>query len=52
MQAIALGELGSLAEARAVVRRSFEVQSYQPAHQEGWDEALVKLQTMMQANLP
>jgi rhamnulokinase len=30
MQAMALGELGSLAEARELVRRSFEIDTYEP----------------------
>ena len=30
MQAIALGQLGSLTDARAVVRKSFDVESYHP----------------------
>jgi rhamnulokinase len=43
MQAIALGQLGSLAEARAVVRKSFVVETYQPAIRLGWNEAYGKL---------
>ena len=42
MQAIALGHLGSLAEARAVVRKSFDVENYYPASSAGWDEAYEK----------
>jgi rhamnulokinase len=38
VQAIGLGLLGSLAEGRAVVRRSFEVSIYEPQHHERWDE--------------
>jgi rhamnulokinase len=43
MQAIALGHLGSLAEARAVVRKSFDVESYFPSSSAGWDESYAKL---------
>jgi rhamnulokinase len=43
MQAIGLGQLGSLAEARAVVRASFEVEEFHPAGRDGWDEAYEKL---------
>ena len=43
MQAIALGQLGSLAEARAVVRKSFDVETYHPGTRSGWDEAYAKL---------
>jgi rhamnulokinase len=43
MQAIGLGHLGSLAEARAVVRASFDVEEYHPAREVGWDEAYSRL---------
>jgi rhamnulokinase len=36
VQAIGLGLLGSLAEAREVVRRSFEVRTFAPQHPERW----------------
>jgi len=42
MQAIGLGHLSALAEARAVVRNSFEVEEYHPGNREGWDEAYEK----------
>jgi rhamnulokinase len=37
-QAIGLGVIGSLGEAREVVRRSFEVQTYTPREPEKWQE--------------
>jgi rhamnulokinase len=43
MQAITLGHLESLAAARALVRRSFEVEAYHPKGGTGWDEAFAKL---------
>ncbi|MFI3313686.1 MAG: FGGY-family carbohydrate kinase, partial [Eubacteriales bacterium] len=43
MQAMALGELGSLAELRQVVRNSETVQSYHPNHSQVWDDAYEKL---------
>ena len=43
MQAIGLGHLESLSEARAVVRTSFEVEEYQPGQHDDWDEAYSKL---------
>jgi rhamnulokinase len=49
MQAIGLGQLGSLAEARAVVRTSFEVEEYQPAGRGGWDESLEKLVQLLRS---
>jgi rhamnulokinase len=39
VQAIALGELGSLADAREVVRRSFVPDVYEPAASAAWREA-------------
>ncbi|MCU0486755.1 MAG: FGGY-family carbohydrate kinase, partial [Anaerolineales bacterium] len=39
MQAIALGHLGSLTEARCMVSSSFDVKTYHPLNQAGWDEA-------------
>ena len=43
MQALALGDVGSLAEAREVVRNSVEVTTYHPAgDRSGWDEMYAK----------
>ncbi|MDH7568459.1 MAG: rhamnulokinase family protein [Armatimonadota bacterium] len=42
MQAIARGRLGSLEEAREVVRRSFEVQTFVPGNRDGWEEAYAR----------
>ncbi|HEU0291253.1 MAG TPA: rhamnulokinase family protein [Anaerolineales bacterium] len=42
MQAIGLGHLGSLSEARALVRASFEVEEYQPSPHDDWDAAYSK----------
>jgi len=39
VQAIGLGELGSLAEAREVIRNSFAPAVYEPAERNAWDEA-------------
>jgi len=39
LQAIALGQLSSLTEGRALVRRSFDVTAYQPGNRPPWDEA-------------
>jgi rhamnulokinase len=39
MQAFARGRLGSLNDARMVVRRSFETASYMPGNREKWEEA-------------
>jgi rhamnulokinase len=39
VQAIALGELASLDEAREIVRSSFAVSTYEPASSPEWREA-------------
>jgi len=46
MQALARGHLASLAEARELVRRSFEVITYEPGATEGWDEAYAQYLTI------
>lgn len=43
MQAVALGQLTSLAEARAVVRHSFKPETYEPQPSDRWDAAYQKL---------
>jgi len=43
MQAIGLGQLNSLAEARESVRNSFDVAEYHPSKRGGWYEAYAKL---------
>jgi sugar (pentulose or hexulose) kinase len=48
MQAIGLGHLGSLNDARAVVRASFEVEKYQPVHDAGWQEAYSKILALLE----
>jgi len=42
MQAVAVGEVGSIAQAREVIRRSFEVEEYEPHDTAAWDEAYEK----------
>jgi rhamnulokinase len=42
MQAIALGHLASLDDARQVVRDSFEVTTYEPQQPEQWDAAYAR----------
>jgi rhamnulokinase len=39
MQAVATGEVASIAEAREVIRRSFDVEQYEPQNTAAWDEA-------------
>ena len=47
MQAIGLKYLGSLSDAREVVRSSFDVEEYHPKPDSGWDKAYAKLLNMM-----
>jgi rhamnulokinase len=42
VQAIALGHLGSLAEGRDVVKRSFELKAFTPRDTAAWDEAYAR----------
>jgi rhamnulokinase len=46
VQAMALGHLANLNEARALVRRSFEVESYEPSNVTAWDEAYGRYLTL------
>ena len=39
VQAMATGDVKSLAEARAIVRASFEVKRYEPQHTDKWEDA-------------
>jgi sugar (pentulose or hexulose) kinase len=39
IQAIAAGEVGSISQAREVIRRSFSVESYEPMDAAHWQEA-------------
>jgi rhamnulokinase len=49
MQAVALGNLQSLDEARAVVRHSFKPERYEPHPSAAWDTAYQRLGNLMQA---
>ncbi len=47
MQSIGMKHLGSLADAREIVRASFEPEIYEPNHKADWDEAYSRLQKVM-----
>jgi rhamnulokinase len=47
-QAMALGHIGSLEEGRQVVRNSFDVATYEPAAQPGWEEAYGRFLALME----
>ncbi len=48
MQALARGQIGSLAEGRDMVRRSFDVTTYEPGPAAGWDEAYGRFLAIME----
>jgi rhamnulokinase len=50
IQAIACGRLGSLAEARALIRRSFPIAEYLPSEATGWDEAWERFERLISAS--
>lgn len=47
MQAIAVGRLASLADARALIRKSFAPAEYLPSGEKGWDEAAKRFDELM-----
>jgi len=48
VQAMALGHLSSAAEGRALVRRSFETERYEPRERAPWDEMYGRLLTILE----
>lgn len=44
VQAMAVGQIGTLAEARSIVRGSFNVKRYEPRDSAAWDEAYARFQ--------
>jgi rhamnulokinase len=51
MQLHALGEIASLSEGRAVVRRSFETKTYTPQNTRAWDDAFGRFQEILSPKL-
>jgi rhamnulokinase len=47
MQAVAQGAIGSIAQAREIIRHSFEVQEYRPKQPQAWGEAYVRFQKLV-----
>ena len=47
MQLYALGEIRSLTEGRALVRRSFETKTFKPKNPGAWDDAYARFQTFL-----
>jgi rhamnulokinase len=46
MQAVSAGAIGSIAEAREVIRRSFDVEQYVPQNAAAWDDAYERYQAV------
>jgi rhamnulokinase len=49
MQAVAWGDVGSIAEAREVIRTSFPVDRYEPQNQSAWEEAYGRFLRLVQS---
>ncbi|HXV99465.1 MAG TPA: FGGY-family carbohydrate kinase, partial [Anaerolineae bacterium] len=47
MQMLAVGQIGSLREGRALVRRSFPMETYEPQNTEAWAEAYQRYLSLM-----
>jgi rhamnulokinase len=47
VQAMALGEIKSLAELRSIIRASFELKQYEPRHAKEWDAAYSRYRDLM-----
>lgn len=47
MQAVAQGAIGSIAEAREIIRTSFAVQEYSPKEPRPWDEAFRRFEKLL-----
>ena len=46
IQAIAAGEVGSISQARGIIRDSFDVKEYAPRNPDPWDEAFTRFQSL------
>ena len=47
MQAVAAGEVAGIAEAREVIKQSFNVEEYSPQRTHAWDEAYQRFQRLL-----
>ncbi|WDI40683.1 rhamnulokinase [Bremerella sp. P1] len=50
LQAVAAGDIGSLAEGREVIRNSFPVVTYEPKNPTMWDDAFPRFERVTEAN--
>jgi rhamnulokinase len=46
LQAVAAGEIGSIADAREIIRASFAVEEYEPQNVSPWDDAFAKFEKL------
>jgi sugar (pentulose or hexulose) kinase len=46
-QALALGEIGSLEDIRSIVCQSFDVETFQPAPSQAWDDAYSRFLSLL-----
>jgi rhamnulokinase len=51
LQAVSTGEVGSIAEAREVIRQSFALEEYEPKNTAAWDEAYDRFLGVLQATV-
>jgi rhamnulokinase len=51
MQAVAAGDVSSIAQAREVIRRSFPVEEYEPRSAPAWDEAYARFLALVKSNV-
>jgi len=47
VQALAAGDVASIAQAREVIRNSFEVEQFLPANTAAWDDAYARFQRLV-----
>ena len=47
MQAVSLGDCGSIQQAREVIRRSFDCETHEPNHTAQWDEAYTRFKALL-----
>ena len=50
VQAIAMGDISSLADGRAIVKKSFDVETYEPVNAPAWDEAYERYLSLKMRN--
>jgi rhamnulokinase len=48
MQSVAAGDVGSIAQAREVIRRSFSVETYEPVNTAAWDAVYERFLALQQ----